>query len=446
MDTPTPTPASPEKKSGGIPLWTVLIGLLVLAMLGAASLGAVLYFTRSDKAKLERQLQAVESQQKRAKIDEAKAAEDAKLALARNRQDEVLASSRNATNQLGRLLQEANAVTSDAIALKSNESGSRIAQHPDLVAQARRLYEVEIPGFASQVDIVSKLEAVRRIEQQLVSALGTTYEPAAELSTTAQTASTWADQELRKVAQARALVSSLIQESKIKVASAPLTSSSPTLEAAIRQMIQTESAAKQQTIVAKTAEAKTEAADTVAKAEAQRILEQAQIQASNIVTQANEEKAQQNRSAVVLQAKSKVEDTKAQVEALQQLDEAQKVKLRQKASKPDVQSTLAPFITPGFWTIAAGSGPYKEIEKKPLSYTAIKGSGALNSTSEGLQTLVKIATYERNDRPKWSDIRKHGDTTTKFLRIPEKITLAKERQALLVELAPVLVEMKLLEP
>ena len=81
-----------------------------------------------------------------------------------------------------------------------------------------------------------------------------------------------------------------------------------------------------------------------------------------------------------------------------------------------------------------------------IADTAIKGSGALNSTSEGLQTLVKIATYERNDRPKWSDIRKHGDTTTKFLRIPEKITLAKERQALLVELAPVLVEMKLLEP
>ncbi len=444
MDEPKSTPV--PTKSGGLPLWTVLVALLVLALLGAASLGAILYFTRSDKAKLERQIQAMESQKARAKIDEQKAADDAKLTLARNRQDEILTQARNATNVLGRLLQEQNAATDEAAALKTSEAGRSVAQHPDLLAQARRLYETDLPGLASAGDIIGKLESVRRIEQQLASALGTTYEPAAEMSVTAQNASTWGEQEQRKVSQVRILVASLVQESKIKVAKTALTANSPNLETAIRDLIQAEAATRQKAIQEKTAEAKTEAADTVAKAEAQRILEEARIQASNIVAQANEEKAKQKRTAVVLQAQRQVQDTKAQVEALQQLDEAQKIKLRQKASRPDVQTTLAPFITPGLWTIATGMGGYKEIDKKPLSYTAIKGAGALNPTSEGLHSLVKIATHDRNDRPKWNDIKLRNEISSRFLKSPERIAMVKERQALLNELAPVLVEMKLLEP
>ncbi len=86
-DTTPKTEAPTEKK--GLPLWTLLVGLLIVAAIGIASLGGVLYFMRSDKVRMERELQAVKDKQAAAELAATKAADDAKLALARNRQDQV---------------------------------------------------------------------------------------------------------------------------------------------------------------------------------------------------------------------------------------------------------------------------------------------------------------------------------------------------------------------
>lgn len=446
QDSDTTQKAADPKSKKGLPLWTLLIGLLVIAAIGIASLAGVFYYMRNDRARLERQIAAMETKQEEAKLQEKKAADDAKLALARNRQDEVLAQVRSATNVLFQLLADAKTLASDSAALKTNDAGRQIALYPDLVAQARRLYETEIPGVVTVDEIVTRLEGVRRVEQQILGAAGTTFEPGAELLVTAQNGGLWADPEKRKTSQARTLLAGLITESKVKVTGGILTPSSPTLEEAIRRLNQSEIAARQEAIVKKTTEAKVEGTAALAQAEAQRVLDQAKAEAQRVIDEAAEIKAQAMRDSLQRKAQTALENTKADVAAKDTLDEATRTRLKQRAADPAVQAALAPLLTPGLWTPAAGSGAFKEIEKKPLSLSAIKAAGALNPNANGLKALVYIACNYYNDRPKWGDIAFKNQNLSAFLKDPARVALAAERQKLLIEVAPVLVEMKLLEP
>ena len=447
MEEPKPTSKSPDSsEKTGLPLWTLLVGLLIVAVIGVASLGAVLYFTRSDKARLERQLRDFETRQAQDRLNEKKAAEDAKLALARNHQDQVLAQARASTNVLFQLLNDVQAVAGDATALRTNDAGKRISLYPELVAQARRLYETELGSMVSADEVITKLEGVRRVEQQVIAAAGSTFEPAADMLVTAQNAGLWAEPERRKVSQIQSMLTALVRESKVKITGGPVTAQTPSLEDAIRQMAQAEVVAQQRVILQKTSEAKSEGVAAVAQAEADKVLEQAKAKAAQIVADAKEIAAKAQREDLVRQASAKVEDSKAVVAAQQKLDEATRTQLRQRASDPAVQAVLAPFITPGMWTPAAGTGLLRNIEKKPMSLSEIQAAGALNPDSRGLHALVRIACYIRNDRPRWDDVVGHNQNTSLFLRDPQKVALAAERQKIFIEVAPVLVEMKLLEP
>lgn len=447
METPN---AAPEKEAPppakGIPLGVFMVALFVVALIGVASLVAILYYTRSDKARLERQMVEMQVRQEQAKLNEKKAADDTKLALARNKQDEVIAQARGATNVLSQLLAEVRALNSAAEILKSSDAGRLVAVYPDLVAQARRFYQTELPAVAADADIVTKLESIRRIELQVAEAVGTTFEPGADLRVTAQNTALWAEPERQKVSQVRSILGSLVRESKVKVTGGPVTAASPTLEEAIRRLTESESAVRQQLITQKTAEAKNEGDVTLAQAEAKRVLDQAKAEAQRVIDEATEIKAQATRDSKVRSAQAKLEDAKADVAARDTLDEATLTRLRQRAADPSVQATLAPLITPGLWTPAAGSGAFKEIEKKPLSLSALKASGALNPDANGLRALVYIACNFYNDRPKWRDISPKGQNLSAFLKDPQRVALAADRQKILIEVAPVLVEMKILEP
>lgn len=59
-------------------------------------------------------------------------------------------------------------------ALPTNETGRAVALHPDLVRLAGRLFESGVPEIPPEPDIITRLEAVRRIEQQVLAARGTT--------------------------------------------------------------------------------------------------------------------------------------------------------------------------------------------------------------------------------------------------------------------------------
>ena len=426
--------ASEKPKSHGLPLWTVMAALLILALVGVASLGTIVYLTRSDKARVEKEMQALKNQQARDKVATEKAAEESKLATARTRQEELLAHVRSATNSLERLRQDVKQAAADADSLKSNEIGQKVALHPDLVAQARRLYERELPSLPASKDIIAKLEGMRRAEQQLLSASGSSFQPDADMALAVQNAGFWGQQQLDAVDRVKTLLSSLIQESKIKVAEKPFTANSPTLEATIARMAEAESKFRQQTIIQATSQASTQAVDTVAIAESQRIIESARLEASNILAQVNETKAKQHREDVVRQAVLKVEDTKATVQAQQSMDEARNIELRKKASGPEIQVKLAPFITPGYWSPKSVS-----YDKKPHSFKHLQSFGALDPSLAGLRKLAQLGMSPADRvRPRWK-------LPVNWPKIPEAMEKIKEAQQLLMELGPVLVDMKLLD-
>ena len=466
-------------------MWTILVGLLVLAVISIATLGTFLYLSQNKNARTERAMQEMHFQQDQARIAAEKAAAEARLALTRNRQEEVLAQARQATNVLERLRQEFQQVTTEATALKTSDAGRRVALDADLVAQARHLYDTDLPALAPLRDITTKLESARRIEQTIVTNLGKAYEPEAGLSGTVQTAALWAEQEQRKVAQAQSVVTSLGRESAIKVTTATLTADSPTLEAVLRRLAEAEAAERQRILVAQTVPAASNAAMIQAQAEVERILAAARAQSnemfralqaqeelrqaanqiakaqreatnaaaaeevkrilqdalaqSNRIAAAMQEKADaERREAELRQASNKVAQANVTIQVKNQEEEARKVELRKKAEDPETRALLAPFTTPAYQQYHTRS-----FDKQPLSYTQLRSIGALDSNTSGLRKLGELATQDiYRERPRW----KLRGGPLAWLNFPESVDKVKKAQALLTELGPVLVELKMLSP
>ncbi|MGE3312522.1 MAG: hypothetical protein AB7O66_21350 [Limisphaerales bacterium] len=282
-------PQSPAPKPRGIPIGVALVALVLLVLLGGAVLAGILYYTRNEERKAQVAKAALEAQKQQAEVARQKVAEESNLTAARNRQEESLRETRSATNVLQRLLVAAEGVRSDAEALKGNDEGRRIALHPGLVRLARQLYEVNLPVLPPTADIVSRLEAVRRIEQQIANADGTTFVPGPDLTSEVQQATAWAGDQTRKADEIRTLLRTLSQESKVRVTTATLTADSPTLDAAIQRLTAAELSAQQQVAAAKTDEARRTATETVANAEIVKIRETAEAEAARIVASAKAE-------------------------------------------------------------------------------------------------------------------------------------------------------------
>ena len=349
------------------------------------------------------------------------------------------------------------------------EGGRRIALHPDLVAQARRLYDSDLPLLPARQTIVSKLENARRIGEQIAGASGTAYEPDVQFLGTLQSTALWGEQELSHVRQLQALVVALAQEARIKVTDLNVTAASPTLETAIGQLTQAESAFRQRTITEKTDQAKPQAIDIVVQAAVNKSLEEARLQATNLMAgvmelmkeqqrqamlrQAEDQRiftetriqitnvmsrlqdmqAQQHREVLVHQAENKVEDQRAEAKVEEKKLDARKIALRQRAEDPALRASLAPFITPGYHQLKGSS-----YDKKPLSYTELLSAGALDTSPRGLTKLVAIATYIGDrERPRWQ---LQGGRLA-WGQYQESLEKAKDAQQALIELGPVLVEL-----
>lgn len=411
----------------------VLAGVAVVA---ALLLGCVLYFSLGSKARLEKQVRQDEEQRVQADRDRQKAADEAKLALARNHQDEVLAHARNAANVISRLQADANRLASEADALKTSSGGRLVALDADLVAQARNFYDAHLREMPSALDITTKLESARRIEQQVLKSLGSAYEPEAELKVTAQNAALWAEQADSKVSQTQTLLDALVRDAKVKNPAGTIPPDSPTLETAVENLKQDEAAERQKGRVRRTDEANKIGNAAVAEAEAKRIIEEATLKAAKMMSDAKKSKADfeqqqalDNAQGLVVAATNQVAINKAQ-------SDARKTVLRQKASDPKIQAKLSPFITPGIWQI---KGP-GTTDFKPLSFTQLQTAGALDPS--GLQKLVSIARNHYDKvRPRWNFLSLNIERSR-----PEEVKSAREVQDLLNELGPVLVELGQLQP
>lgn len=427
-----------QTKRQGLPFGAALAILAGIAVVAALLLGSILYFTASSKAKIEKQLRQAEEQRVRNDLRTKKADEDAKLATARNHQDEVLVLARNATNIVGRLLGDADRLAREATALKTSNSGRLVALDADLIAQARRLYEVQLSEVPTTQEITSKLESVRRIEQQVLKSLGTAYDPEIALKVTVQNTALWADQAASKVSQAQALLDALVRDGKVKNPAGTVPPGSPTLEAAIAKLKQDELAQRQKGLIEGTDQAKKAANATLLEAERQRILEEARIKAEKMLSDAKKAADDFKRQQELDKAREQIHAATNKVDIESAELEARKVVLRQKASQPDVKTKLAPFITPGLWRPVGRPG-----DLKPHSYTQLQTVGALNRTQEGRRKLVEIAHSTADKvRPRWN----FGGRTTGWMSRPADVATVTEAQDLLIELGPVLVEMKLLEP
>lgn len=429
-------PQSPAPKPRGIPIGVALVALVLLVLLGGAVLAGILYYTRNEERKAQVAQAALEARKKQADVAQETVAEEARLTAAQNRQQESLRDTRAATNVLQRLLVAAEGVRSDAEALKGNDEGRRIALHPGLVRLARQLYEVNLPVLPPTADIVSRLEAVRRIEQQIANADGTTFVPGPELTSEVQQAAAWAGDQTRKADEIRTLLRTLSQESKVRVTTATLTGDSPTLDAAIQRLTAAELSAQQQAIATKTDAARETAAEKIAEAEIARRLREADIEAQRKVAEAEAKVAEFERQLAMKKAEQVKADTETKVATETIIDEARKLELRKKAQDPAIQAKLKVFTTPGYWQVDRMT-----LDLKPHSFTKLKSRGALEPTIKGSRELVRIVT-DKDDkvRPRW---KMQGFY---FMNYPEQIEQVKEAQELLNELGPTLVEMKMLEP
>ena len=440
-------PVGRPAKPTGVSIWTYLTVALVLAGIGLGALSYALYHANSDKIRLAGELAKQQNENQRRELDAQKSAANDKLALAQNQQAQLLAQISPATNSLLRLLDGSAALRSEAAALRTNEAGRAVALHSNLVALARRCFESSLPEIPPEPDVITRLEAVRRIEQQVLAARGTAYEPAAAFGVTVQNATTWAEQGLLKLGQARDALSGVVQESKIKFTRAILTPDSPTLGAAItkqdedlagsqlRQAEQTVSAARTNAVLTR-AEADALAEKTRADADAQKVRAEADRYAEESRRKLAEEQAAKEQEWQRREANLKLLAATNQVVVQTKAQEARNVELRKKATEPAVLTALGPFITPGYVQIKSMG-----TELKPLSYSALDGTGALTTNIHGLTRLLTIAwTSVDKVRPRWKI------NPTLFTRHPAELEKVKEAQSLLIELGPVLVEMGKLQP
>ncbi len=351
-----------------------------------------------------------------------------------------------AHNSVGILFQSVGRFQREVAALKTNELGQTIALYPDLVVQARRFLESDVADMPTTGEVITKWESVRRIEQNLLANAGTAYEPESDILTSTITIFRWAEDSSQKIEKARAILAALIRESKAKVTGAKVVDSSPSLETAIAQLGQAESIQGQQTIVAKTTEAKGVAIQTIANAEAQRIIQEARIKADSITREAEELAAKHKRDQILRDAQAGIETSSNKVSALKAQEEARKILLRQRTADPKVKALLAPFTSPGLWQPRAGAqgGEIVALEKKPISLNRLAAVGALTLGKQGIDALYQVANSTRDtDRPRWGF---RSNTRTRWYENEENLKMVTEAQSLLIELGPTLVETGELQP
>ena len=428
------TPGDPKPK--GLPYWLFFLACLVFAVLGLAALGFTVYYLRSDKIENERQREALAAQRERGEIERQRGAEADRVTQAHNLQERLLAEVSTATNSLLQLLADGDALRAEATALRTNEAGRKVAIHPTLVPLARRFYDTSLPGLPPESEVVAQLEAVRRVGQQVAENRGKAYEPAPTMTGTVQQALRWGAEASGRMKEVRALLSALIQDSQIKFTRATLTAESPTLAAAIEELNRNEASASVVQAEKTTVAAQTTAVQTRAEADAEKIRAEADRYAEEVRRKIAEEQAAKEREWKDREARIKLEESKTKVAVQDKVDEARKVELKKKASTPEVQGKLAPFITPGHAQIG-GVSP----DALPHSLSKLQGCGALDPTMRGMGALLEVA-ISKNDtqRPRWSIDRKF------WVNHPADIAKIKEALALLNELGPVLVEMGKLQP
>lgn len=426
------------KEPGGLTVKQVVLIIAFMLLLLVGGVSGVYVWLKADNLRLMKQQEETEKARLQAELDRKKAEDDAKKTLARSRQEEALVVVRNATNSLEKLLGSMHQMATDAASFRTNDLGRKLAAFPDLVGQARHLFGTEFRSLPTENEAITRLEGTRRLELDLVSKLGGTYEPGADLLSANHATIAWAEEAQRRVSLAQTSLAALITEARVKVTSG--TSPVGSLDEAIRQLSEGEALLRQQAMAAALAAARKEADKKLTSALESQIKTEAEVKAALLAQKDAEAKAQLEREVMERQAQQRLADTQSKLGVSGTDNEARKLVLKRKAEDPRIQAKLAPFTTPGYLT-AKG---VISVDKLPISYTELKSIGALEPTIAGIQRMVLVAYVGKDkDRPRWRF--QHMDAAS-WKRVPTEMDQVKEAQALLIELGPVLVEMGKLAP
>jgi len=129
--------------------------------------------------------------------------------------------------------------------------------------------------------------------------------------------------------------------------------------------------------------------------------------------------------------------------SLPPLTDAEFEKLKAEVLAKNIVQELAPFTSPGVYDPAMGRS-INDLDPKPVSLTAIKGSGALEESMDGLYILYKLVT-DRNDklRPRWPMVHRLRTTLEQDLEARGRL---RSMQEALIEYGTTLVRMENLSP
>ncbi len=108
------------------------------------------------------------------------------------------------------------------------------------------------------------------------------------------------------------------------------------------------------------------------------------------------------------------------------------------AKSDEVRNLLAPFLDDGYWQPGKAKGSF---DKGPVSYAALRSTGALRPTVGGLHKLLKLGRYKRDrERTRWG----YPQRLNK-LSAGQRDQL-KRAQEYLIDLGDVMVEIGMLAP
>lgn len=171
----------------------------------------------------------------------------------------------------------------------------------------------------------------------------------------------------------------------------------------------------------------------VLAAEAERVTEEQDLAAAEKRHQTGE--LQRKRQAV--------EDAEAEAQEQARLAK-EKARLRKEALDPDMLKLLKPLTTPGYTRITGFTGTVihteKSTERKPISWSVLKTSGALEGDRQGISTIVGVCTAYMSDRPRWVGM---NNTMT---QTPAQLEMIGKVQEHLKKYGEILVEEELLAP
>jgi len=158
--------------------------------------------------------------------------------------------------------------------------------------------------------------------------------------------------------------------------------------------------------------------------------------------------ARREASEKVAAAEAKAIGMQADLDAADVQSKAERAKLIARAKSPDVQRYLATFLAKGY-TQPVGNNMgiryERTTQETPISFSRLQTSGALENSMQGLKTLNLIASEG------WSPPNKWHDRPAWQIALDQPFTKSDQEfvqraQDLLRELGPTLVDLKMLAP